>query len=35
MKPPTTAAPQYGPPISLALALRVIDRAHQEALAYD
>lgn len=28
------AAPMYGPPITLDLALRVIDRAHQEALAH-
>ncbi len=29
----TPAIPAYGPAISLELALRVIDRAHQEALA--
>jgi glc operon protein GlcG len=30
----TPAIPLYGPPITLALALRVIERAHQEALAH-
>lgn len=31
---PTPSAPPYGPPITLALALRVIDSAHQQALAH-
>lgn len=30
----TPGAPPYGPPIKLELALRVIDRAHQAALAH-
>lgn len=33
MPPPTPTAPMYGPAISLDLALRVIARAHETALA--